>query len=196
MLLSIFNFIFLYVFLNEYYTGTIFFFQMDIKISLHVYILLCLFWLFLLSNCISGFIYYLFPFQKICWDWLQIYNFTPCCATNNSWWALSGPQQPINNKRQWQPLKHMWRDLLFHDTDLSLISGEKWHFQVILGSQMIWNKWVQKKFCYPSEAGSLIICTVTIVIMIYQVYLFWNSSMGDKLLWVHLSLFQALGINW
>ena len=62
---------------------------------------------------------------------------TPCCSTNNPWWALSGPQQPFN-KRQWQHLKCMWRDLLFHDTDLSLISWEKWHFQLFLESQMIW----------------------------------------------------------
>ena len=116
------------------------FIQMDIKISLYVYILLYLLWLPLLSNCVSGFIYYLFPFQKFCWDWLQICIITPCCSTNNPWWALSGPQHPIDNKRLWQHLKHMWRDLLFHDTDLSLISWEKWHFLPILGNQMIWKK--------------------------------------------------------
>lgn len=83
------------------------FIQMDIKISLYVYILLYLLWLPLLSNCVSGFIYYLFPFQKFCWDWLQICIITPCCSTNNPWWALSGPQHPIDNKRLWQHLKHV-----------------------------------------------------------------------------------------
>lgn len=128
---------FLYVFLKEYYTGTISFFQMDIKISLYVYILLYLLWLPLLSNCISGFIISSL-FKRCVGIGFKYVLWTPCFSTNNPWWALSGPQQPFNNKRQWQHLKCMWRDLLFHDTDLSLISWEKWHFQLFLESQMIW----------------------------------------------------------
>ena len=165
----------LYVFLNEYYTGTIFFFSNEYQnFSLCIYFTLFTLtalafklhiWFYLLSLLFSKSVLGLA--SNMYYGLLVVLPITPdgpCLALNNpstrgsdsTWNACEGTFCSMTQIYHWF-------------LERSGISNCSWKAR--------WSEKMGTKEILSSlrDAGSLIIWTITIIIMIYQGYLFWNS---------------------